>query len=234
MVWYQDKLLVTASANDAGGKSLYVYDMNRIQHASVDSPAVGRVPGGWSAHGYGYVMPAVASYSLAGGTCDPAADDRRPLFRLALPGPQFDARQPGRQRVVPGRRRSAQPPVALLVQPRGRPFRLSRRRRLRPRERRRGLLDEGHRHPGRAVLPVAGRGEGGLVRRSRPRQWWPARARCGGRAVMPPRRSSAPVTSPTPVEPHRLPVLLRQPANCGPSPAPTPTRHRSASCTRSR
>ncbi|WP_405773635.1 hypothetical protein [Streptomyces sp. NBC_01538] len=80
MVWYQDKLLVTASAKDTGGKSLYVYDMNRIQHASVDSPAVGRVPGGWSAHGYGYVMPAVASYSLAGGTCDPAADDRRPCF----------------------------------------------------------------------------------------------------------------------------------------------------------
>ncbi|MGY1496550.1 hypothetical protein ACW4TU_08005 [Streptomyces sp. QTS52] len=80
MVWYQDKLLVTASAADTDRKSLYVYDMNRIQHASVDSPAVGRVPGGWSAHGYGYVMPAVASYSLTGGSCDPAADDRTPCF----------------------------------------------------------------------------------------------------------------------------------------------------------
>ncbi|WP_329269470.1 hypothetical protein [Streptomyces sp. NBC_01451] len=80
MVWYQDKLLVTASAEDTDRKSLYVYDMNRIQRASVDSPAVGRVPGGWSAHGYGYVMPAVASYSLTGGACDPAADDRTPCF----------------------------------------------------------------------------------------------------------------------------------------------------------
>lgn len=80
MVWYQDKLLVTASATDTDHQSLYVYDMNRIQRASVDSPAVGKVPGGWSAHGYGYVMPAVASYSLTGGTCDPAADDRTPCF----------------------------------------------------------------------------------------------------------------------------------------------------------
>lgn len=80
MVWYQDKLLVTASPKDTDRKSLYVYDMNRIQRASVDSPAVGRVPGGWAAHGYGYVMPAVASYSLAGGMCDPAADDRVPCF----------------------------------------------------------------------------------------------------------------------------------------------------------
>ncbi|NEC90005.1 hypothetical protein [Streptomyces sp. SID12501] len=80
MVWYQDKLLVTASATDTDQQSLYVYDMNRIQRASVDSPVVGRVPGGWSAHGYGYVMPAVASYSLTGGTCDPAADDRTPCF----------------------------------------------------------------------------------------------------------------------------------------------------------
>ncbi|MEU6225457.1 hypothetical protein [Streptomyces sp. NPDC047042] len=80
MVWYQDKLLVTASAKDSDGKALYVYDMNRILRASVDDPAVGRVPGGWSAHGYGYVMPAVASYSLAGGACDPASDDRLPCF----------------------------------------------------------------------------------------------------------------------------------------------------------
>ncbi|ELP63704.1 hypothetical protein ACKI1I_16635 [Streptomyces turgidiscabies] len=80
MVWYQDKLLVTASAADTDRKSLYVYDMNRIQRASVSSPAVGRVSGGWSAHGYGYVMPAVASYSLTGGACDPAADDGAPCF----------------------------------------------------------------------------------------------------------------------------------------------------------
>ncbi|MBC9727445.1 hypothetical protein [Streptomyces sp. TRM68367] len=64
MVWYQDKLLVTAGEGDR--TALYVYDMNRVQHATVDAGAVGRVRGGWSAHGAKYVLPAVASYRLAG------------------------------------------------------------------------------------------------------------------------------------------------------------------------
>ncbi|CAL9592839.1 hypothetical protein [Streptomyces sp. enrichment culture] len=58
LVWYQDKLLVTAE------DALYVYDVNRIQRANVTAPAVGRVPGGWSAHGLRYVLPAVGSYRL--------------------------------------------------------------------------------------------------------------------------------------------------------------------------
>ncbi|MFD7990153.1 hypothetical protein [Streptomyces mexicanus] len=67
MAWYRDKLLVTTSggARDA----LYVYDLNRIQRATVASDAVGRVPGGWSAHGYRWVLPAVASYRPAAGSC---------------------------------------------------------------------------------------------------------------------------------------------------------------------
>lgn len=56
MVWYQEKLLVTAA------DGLYVYDMNRVQRATVAGPAVGRVPGGWSAHGARFVLPAVGSY----------------------------------------------------------------------------------------------------------------------------------------------------------------------------
>ncbi|MFJ3668986.1 hypothetical protein ACIPSE_21305 [Streptomyces sp. NPDC090106] len=56
MVWYQDKLLVTA------GDGLYVYDMNRVQRATVDAPQVGRVDGGWAAHGDRWVLPAVGSY----------------------------------------------------------------------------------------------------------------------------------------------------------------------------
>lgn len=63
MVWYQNKLLVTASDDD--GEALYVYDMNRVQRATVDSSAVGRVRGGWSAHGAQWVLPAVGSYRLA-------------------------------------------------------------------------------------------------------------------------------------------------------------------------
>ncbi|ELS57545.1 hypothetical protein [Streptomyces viridochromogenes] len=65
MVWYQDKLLVTA----AGG--LYVYDMDRIQRTTVRSAAVGRVGKGWSAHGYRFVLPAVGAYRLSGGSAAP-------------------------------------------------------------------------------------------------------------------------------------------------------------------
>ncbi|MFF3330980.1 hypothetical protein ACFYWX_15655 [Streptomyces sp. NPDC002888] len=65
MVWYQGKLLVTA--DDGDGNALYVYDMARIQRATATDEAVGRVRGGWSAHGYRYAMPAVGSYRVAGG-----------------------------------------------------------------------------------------------------------------------------------------------------------------------
>jgi hypothetical protein len=69
MVWYQDKLLVTADEGDRA--ALYVYDVNRIQRATVTGEAIGRVPGGWSAHGSRYVLPAVASYRLSGGSDAP-------------------------------------------------------------------------------------------------------------------------------------------------------------------
>ncbi|MFH9734000.1 hypothetical protein [Streptomyces sp. NPDC017260] len=64
MVWYQDKLLVTTGAG--GRDALYVYDVERIQRATTDADAVGRVPGGWAADGHPYVLPAVASYRLSG------------------------------------------------------------------------------------------------------------------------------------------------------------------------
>ncbi|MFF5183078.1 hypothetical protein ACFY30_04710 [Streptomyces sp. NPDC000345] len=69
MVWYQDKLLVTADDGDVS--ALYVYDMNRVQRADVTGEAVGRVAGGWSAHGYRFVLPAVGSYRLDGGADSP-------------------------------------------------------------------------------------------------------------------------------------------------------------------
>ncbi|MEU7719312.1 hypothetical protein [Streptomyces tibetensis] len=65
MVWYQDKLLVTT--REGGRDALYVYDMDRIQRATVESDAVGRVRGGWAAHRYRFVLPAVGSYTLPGG-----------------------------------------------------------------------------------------------------------------------------------------------------------------------
>ncbi|MEU6371934.1 hypothetical protein [Streptomyces sp. NPDC046909] len=70
MVWYQDKLLVTAA------DGLYVYDMNRVQRATVDSPAVGRVDGGWAAHGGQWVLPAVGSYRVTGTRPDYISLDR--------------------------------------------------------------------------------------------------------------------------------------------------------------
>ncbi|MHA5054941.1 hypothetical protein [Streptomyces sp. SD15] len=65
MVWYQDKLIVTAR----DGAGLLVFDLHRVLRAGVDSEAIGKVRGGYSAHGYQYVLPAVGSYSPAGGTC---------------------------------------------------------------------------------------------------------------------------------------------------------------------
>src|SRR5690606_35933453 len=42
MVWYQDKLLVTADRGD--GSALYVYDIDRVQRATVAGPADGPRP----------------------------------------------------------------------------------------------------------------------------------------------------------------------------------------------
>ncbi|MFF0780426.1 hypothetical protein [Streptomyces sp. NPDC003720] len=67
MVWYQDKLLVTTRTGSSD--ALYVYDLDRIQRTTADTPAIGRVHGGWSADGYRYVMPAVGSYRFAEGRC---------------------------------------------------------------------------------------------------------------------------------------------------------------------
>ncbi|GAB1338554.1 hypothetical protein ACE1SV_51440 [Streptomyces sp. E-15] len=70
MVWYGNKLLVTAESG--GADALYVYDLDRIQRTTVDGPAIGRVPGGWSADGYRYVLPAIGSYRFAAGRCAPS------------------------------------------------------------------------------------------------------------------------------------------------------------------
>ncbi|MEV7323662.1 hypothetical protein [Streptomyces sp. NPDC093970] len=67
MVWYGSKLLVTTTPGSAD--ALYVYDLNRIQRASVLTDRVGRVPGGWAADGFRYVMPAVGSYRFTAGAC---------------------------------------------------------------------------------------------------------------------------------------------------------------------
>jgi hypothetical protein len=76
MVWYQHKLLVTASGQ--GSDALHVFDLHRIQRAAVQSDAVGRVPGGFAAAGNQYVMPAVGTYRLTGGACTTRTEDGTP------------------------------------------------------------------------------------------------------------------------------------------------------------
>ncbi|WP_128380618.1 hypothetical protein [Streptomyces cavernae] len=80
MAWYQDKLIVTARDGATRDNALLVFDMDRILRTDVDSDAVGRVSGGWSAHGYQYVLPSVGSYRAAGGTCDVTTGDEVPCF----------------------------------------------------------------------------------------------------------------------------------------------------------
>ncbi|MFF5472080.1 hypothetical protein [Streptomyces achromogenes] len=87
MVWYEDKLLVTTTSG--GADALYVYDLDRIQRTTVDAPAIGRVPGGWSAGGYDYVLPAVASYRFTAGRCSasgPPCPGALALDRGTAPG----------------------------------------------------------------------------------------------------------------------------------------------------
>ncbi|MCN9244290.1 hypothetical protein NGF19_26490 [Streptomyces sp. RY43-2] len=74
MVWHQDKLLVTAR------NSLLVFDLRRILRANVDSSAVGRVEGGYAAHGNRYVLPAVGSYRLTQGPCSRSDNRAAPCF----------------------------------------------------------------------------------------------------------------------------------------------------------
>ncbi|MEV3854812.1 hypothetical protein AB0J38_10845 [Streptomyces sp. NPDC050095] len=80
MVWYQDKLIVTARNGADNNNALYIYDMSRILQANVNSSAIGKVSGGWSAHGYQYVMPAIGSYSTTGGACTDTSDNAVPCF----------------------------------------------------------------------------------------------------------------------------------------------------------
>ncbi|QDO01522.1 hypothetical protein FNV65_39530 [Streptomyces sp. S1A1-8] len=80
MVWYQGKLIVTAQNGAGRDDSLLVFDLQHLLKAGVDSGAIGKVRGGYSAHGYQYVLPAVGSYSPAGGTCGSGEARANPCF----------------------------------------------------------------------------------------------------------------------------------------------------------
>ncbi|MGW3911258.1 hypothetical protein ACWEBX_06955 [Streptomyces sp. NPDC005070] len=76
MVWYQDKLIVTADHGDG----LLVFDLHRLLRADADSGAVGRTGHGYSAAGYRYVLPAIGSYDLEGGSCTRGRDHAVPCI----------------------------------------------------------------------------------------------------------------------------------------------------------
>ncbi|MGW0820180.1 hypothetical protein [Streptomyces sp. NPDC002845] len=83
MVWYQDKLIVTArsaAATTDNDDALYVFDMNRVLRTDVNSDAIGKVGDGWSAYGHEYVLPAIGSYRLTGGACAPGRTDAVPCL----------------------------------------------------------------------------------------------------------------------------------------------------------
>jgi hypothetical protein len=81
MAWYGDKLFVTAHDGDADNNEIYVFSMSQILQAQVNSTAVGKVSGGYAAHGYQYVMPAIGSYSIASGVeCNASTDTAIPCF----------------------------------------------------------------------------------------------------------------------------------------------------------
>jgi hypothetical protein len=80
MLWYQDKLIVTAKNGADHDNTLLVFDMHHILRTDVKSSAVGKVRDGWSAHGYQYVLPAVGSYHLTGGACTTSGTGAVPCF----------------------------------------------------------------------------------------------------------------------------------------------------------
>ncbi|MGW0467714.1 hypothetical protein ACWDX6_20990 [Streptomyces sp. NPDC003027] len=79
MAWYGDKLIVTASNGDHSNNAMFVFSMKHILQATVSGDAIGRVSGGYSAHGYQSVMPAIGSYGLSA-KCSAADSAGVPCF----------------------------------------------------------------------------------------------------------------------------------------------------------
>jgi hypothetical protein len=78
MVWYGDKLLVSA----VGGSkvAIRVFDLNHILQATDGADTIGRTGNGWAAHGYQYVMPEVGRYEYTAGACTMANNTGTPCF----------------------------------------------------------------------------------------------------------------------------------------------------------
>ncbi|WP_435172799.1 hypothetical protein [Actinacidiphila sp. bgisy145] len=82
MVWWGDKLLVTASLDgDAHHNAIYVFSTKHIYRATTNASWIGHRGSEVSAHGYQYFWPAIGSYSVTSScTYDDHSADRLPCF----------------------------------------------------------------------------------------------------------------------------------------------------------
>jgi hypothetical protein len=78
MIWYGDKLMVTAVGNT--GVAIRVFSMSHILQVDDGAAAIGRTSKGWAAYGYQYVMPQIGYYSYSAGTCSMATNTGTPCF----------------------------------------------------------------------------------------------------------------------------------------------------------
>ena len=78
MVWYGDKLLVTA----VGGSNIAirVFSMSHILQLTDSSATIGRTSSGWAAYGYQYAMTQIGYYTYAAGACSMETNTGTPCF----------------------------------------------------------------------------------------------------------------------------------------------------------
>jgi hypothetical protein len=78
MVWYGDKIYVTAVGNTS--TAIRVFSTTHILQMTSSTGAIGKVSDGYAAYGYKYAMMQVGYYTYSGGTCDMSTDDAVPCF----------------------------------------------------------------------------------------------------------------------------------------------------------
>lgn len=78
MVWYGDKIYVTAVGNTS--TAIRVFSTTHILQMSSSASSIGKVSDGYAAYGYKYAMMQVGYYSYAGGTCSMSTDSGVPCF----------------------------------------------------------------------------------------------------------------------------------------------------------